>query len=291
MGGSPSYPIFMRCLTVDFCLGGRGTHPACAFRPKCTAGGPQRRHGANGHAEVVDVPLGTVVYRDTISKPRPGRLAASEPGGDGSAAANAAAAVQLAEDEGFAHPGRPERGEPQTPHPHPDTGPEGDPHDRRQAVMNTASRIPSGVDGTPGISETSSTGGGGSSSGAGDDGAVAQPSDGHKEESGDDDDGAPARGSRQQLDSLPVVADLVAEGQEAVVAAGGGGGRGNATFRNKPDRPASRRHEAGEPGPQLSHGSRDDKHSPSGWHAMHVEKRSVTCLSNHPARNPKTLKL
>lgn len=144
--------------------------------------------------------------------------------------------------------------------------------------MNTASRIPGGVDGTPGPSETSSTGGGGSSSGAGGGGA-APPSDGHEEGSGDDgdDDGAPARGSRQQLDSLPVVADLVAEGQEAVVAAGGGGGRGNATFRNKPNRPASRRHEAGEPGPQLPHGSRDDKRSPSGWYTMHVEKRSVAC--------------
>lgn len=57
-----------------------------------------------------------------------------------------------------------------------------------------------------------------------------------------------ALGSRAQLDSLPVLADLVEEGQEVVVARGGRGGRGNATYRTRPNTPASKRHESGEPG-------------------------------------------
>lgn len=56
------------------------------------------------------------------------------------------------------------------------------------------------------------------------------------------------RGSRQQLDSLPVVADLVEEGQTAVVAAGGLGGRGNATYRRQANSPASKRFQHGQEG-------------------------------------------
>lgn len=55
-------------------------------------------------------------------------------------------------------------------------------------------------------------------------------------------------GTRAQLDSLPVMADLVEEGQKVVVARGGKGGRGNATYRTRPNTPASKRHESGEAG-------------------------------------------
>lgn len=55
-------------------------------------------------------------------------------------------------------------------------------------------------------------------------------------------------GTRAQLDSLPVMADLVEEGQKVVVARGGRGGRGNATYRTRPNTPASKRHESGEAG-------------------------------------------
>lgn len=57
-----------------------------------------------------------------------------------------------------------------------------------------------------------------------------------------------ALGSRAQLDSLSVLGDLVQEGQEVVVARGGKGGRGNASYRTRPNTPASKRNEIGGPG-------------------------------------------
>ena len=47
---------------------------------------------------------------------------------------------------------------------------------------------------------------------------------------------------------LELLADLTEDGQRVVVARGGAGGRGNASFRTKPNRPASKAHESGEPG-------------------------------------------
>lgn len=49
---------------------------------------------------------------------------------------------------------------------------------------------------------------------------------------------------------LEVLADLTADGQRVVVAQGGMGGRGNASYRTKPNRPASRQYQGGEPGEQ-----------------------------------------
>ena len=54
-------------------------------------------------------------------------------------------------------------------------------------------------------------------------------------------------------DSLPepeleILADLTEEGQQVVIARGGLGGRGNASYRTKPNRPASRQYQGGEPG-------------------------------------------
>ena len=52
-------------------------------------------------------------------------------------------------------------------------------------------------------------------------------------------------------DPLRFLADLTEDGQTYVAVRGGMGGRGNATFRSKPGRPAPRDFQPGEPGMHL----------------------------------------
>eukprot|EP00884_Botryococcus_braunii_P015307 jgi/Botrbrau1/245/Bobra.0022s0219.2 len=54
--------------------------------------------------------------------------------------------------------------------------------------------------------------------------------------------------SSDEQEKISLMADLVKEGHSIIVAHGGSGGRGNASFRSPPNRPASHESELGEPG-------------------------------------------
>ena len=162
-------------------------------------GGSQRRHGAVGDPRVVDVPLGTVVYRL-----------------DPEAGSNATAALVDA-----AAAGRSQAAE--------------------AAVAESSASAPAGLHPVP----ANSVGGGAASAEHATSSAAAAVS---AEAPDVFHNHAAVTGFRVGTqDSSCIVADLVADGDSAVVAAGGAGGRGNVAFHRPQNRPASKRHEAGQP--------------------------------------------
>ncbi len=209
-------------------------------------GSSQKRRGAIGHACIVDVPLGTVVYRDAApgqpaAKPADENDSGGSSGGDGTgqhaldAAAAAAAPFGLTFDDG---------------------SPAGSGVAAGGPFAGTAVRHhpPSrSVDGPAGIAATAADAAAAAAAAESlGPAAEAHPQHAAAEAGGmanaNADAAAPAAAAAAARPDLPVVADLVAEGDEVVVAVGGTGGRGNATYRNIPGRPASKRHETGQPG-------------------------------------------
>ena len=164
-------------------------------------GGSQRRHGAVGDTRVVDVPLGTVVYR---LDPEAGSAPTTELGS--AASANGSQAAQAA------------------PAPISASAPYG----LQPAPADSAG-------GTAATTEQVSTG----SNAAAVSADAPNVSRNHA-----------AVAASATHDSSCIVADLVVDGDSAVVAAGGAGGRGNIAFHRLQNRPASKRHEAGQSGEQ-----------------------------------------
>ena len=204
------------------------------------------------------MPLGTVVYRDTAAGNRRARPSSGATATARGPDANAAAAVRLAEEEAStgAAAGGGSRYTPATAAAC-SSGTASGRSTFVSSVDSGSSQMRISVDAVFSVAHGSSIG---NADGRTDEEKIfgSNVSDGEGEVDGSGCSGSDAsvRGSRAQLDSLPVVADLVAEGQTSVVAAGGAGGRGNATFRNAPNRPASKRHESGEPGECLSQSHR-----------------------------------
>lgn len=208
-------------------------------------GSSQKRRGAIGHACIIDVPLGTVVYCDAAPGQPAAKLAdendsGGSSGGDGAgqhaldAAAAAAAPFGLTFDDGppagsGAAAGGPFAGTAVRHHPpsHSVDGPAGNAATAADAAAAAAVES-SGPAAEAHPQHAAAEAGGMANAGA--------------------DAAAPAAVAAAARPDLPVVADLVAEGDEVVVAVGGTGGRGNATYRNIPGRPASKRHETGQPG-------------------------------------------
>lgn len=162
-------------------------------------GGSQRRHGAVGDTRVIDVPLGTVVYR-LDPEAGTGTTAAL---GDATLAGGSQAA--------------------------------------QAAPVPTSASAPYGLHPAP-------------AHGAGDSAAATEQAPTSSDAAAVSAD-APdvmcthaAVAARVIQHSSCIVADLVADGDSAVVAAGGAGGRGNVAFPRLQHRPASKRHEAGQPG-------------------------------------------
>lgn len=206
-------------------------------------GGAQQKRGAAGADCVVDVPLGTVVYRAEL-QPRHD-AASAEPGGSGvesgeqpQAKAQAATAPTapfgLRFDAGTG-------GASSTPSgaaTHSTQSCDGA-HAAANIAMSGGAAAPQGAEaaaalaaGVPRTLEAAAARAAGT--------AAAFPA---AAETGTASIELPASG-----EPLPVVEDLVTDGETVVVAAGGEGGRGNATFRTAHNRPASKRHETGQPG-------------------------------------------
>jgi GTPase involved in cell partitioning and DNA repair len=161
-------------------------------------GGSQRRHGAVGDTRVVDVPLGTVVYRlDPEAGSDTAALSSAALAGGSQAAQAAPAPISESAPYGL----------------------QPAPADSAGGTAATTEQVSTGSNAAavsvdaPDVVCTHA--------------AVAAPAVQH---------------------STCIVADLVADGDSAVVAAGGAGGRGNVAFHRLQNRPASKRHEAGQPG-------------------------------------------
>lgn len=202
-------------------------------------GGAQRKRGAAGADCVVDVPLGTVVYRAELQPRHDAASAAlngsgTEAGEQPQAAPQAAVAPAAPFGLRF------------------DAGTGGGCSTSSGAGIQTS-------DGADAAAAIPVSGGAAAPQGAG---AAAAPAAGASRDpeaavtcaastaasgSAVAEPGAASR-PPVSVERLPVVADLVADGETVVVAAGGAGGRGNAAFRAAHNRPASRRHEVGQPG-------------------------------------------